>query len=134
MKRESEDTFLERVVSHVISKNNFEEDYLKAIYVTVGASEHVIFYLPSKDIILTRVKTNIEIKPQEEKRGIRTGLIIPSLTCGEYKIGYSTLFSNIRIVTNIRKSFVFLDSIDRMHPVQFFTLDYDTVVLEEIMS
>jgi hypothetical protein len=134
MRRELETTFLQRVVSHIISTNEFEEDYLKAIYVIAGASEHLILYLPSKDIILTRVKTNIEIKPQEEKRGIRTGIIIPSLTCGEYRIGYSTLFSNIRIITNIRKSFVFLDSINRMHPVQFFTLNYDTVVLSEKVS
>lgn len=117
--------FTLNVLKYIIYEKEPDNDYAQCILVNAGVSEHLIIKTPS--LILTlEVKTNIKNFNQERK-GFKSSLL--SITCGEYKIGISTLFSNIRIISKFFKAIKLLMSIPKFTPVQFYSVEYQDVII-----
>lgn len=123
MKKNS--SFTLDVLKYVIYKKDTDNDYIQCILVNAGVSEHLIIKTPSL-ILTVEVKTNTENFNQERK-GFKSSLL--SITCGEYKIGITTLFSNIRIISKFFKAIKLLMSIPKFTPVQFYSVEYQDVII-----
>lgn len=123
MKKNS--SFTLDVLKYVIYKKDTDNDYVQCILVNAGVSEHLIIKTPSL-ILTVEVKTNTENFNQERK-GFKSSLL--SITCGEYKIGITTLFSNIRIISKFFKAIKLLMSIPKFTPVQFYSVEYQDVII-----
>lgn len=123
MKKNS--SFTLNVLKYVIYKKDTDNDYVQCILVNAGVSEHLIIKTPSL-ILTVEVKTNTENFNQERK-GFKSSLL--SITCGEYKIGITTLFSNIRIISKFFKAIKLLMSIPKFTPVQFYSVEYQDVII-----
>jgi len=123
MKKNS--SFTLDVLKYVIYEKDTDNDYIQCILVNAGVSEHLIIKTPSL-ILTVEVKTNTENFNQERK-GFKSSLL--SITCGEYKIGITTLFSNIRIISKFFKAIKLLMSIPKFTPVQFYSVEYQDVII-----
>jgi hypothetical protein len=129
MKQESRREFIDQVMNYVIDNFEIDSEYITCVLVNCGASEYLIF--AHTYYLLVEVNTNIDHKYRTIREGLKTGSIIPSITCGEYKIGFSSAFANVKIVSSVWKAFKTLRMVQNFHPAHFVVVDYTDVILSQ---
>lgn len=132
MKPEAKRDFIDMVMNYVIEKFDIESDYITCVLVNCGASEYLI--LAHTYYLLVEVNTNIEHKYPSIKEGLKTGTLMPSITCGEYKIGFSNKFANVKIVSSVWKAYKTFREITNFFPVHLITVDYSDVILNAYIN
>lgn len=119
-------------IKHAIEISDINSDHeIVCILVMSGASEHLIFYHEGE---ILSCKAKSQVSYYIERKGLLDNLILPSLLCGEYKIGFTSLFANIRITSNFRQVFSFLKSIQEFTPVHFLAFEYKDIVKTQLLK
>jgi len=129
MKSDYKREFIDKVMSYVIDKFDTDSEYVTCVLVNCGASEYLIF--AHTYYLLVEVNTNIDHKYGTIREGLKTGSIIPNITCGEYRIGFSSRFANVKIVSSVWKAFKTFRTIQNFHPTHFIVVDYSDVILSQ---
>jgi hypothetical protein len=129
MKIEARRQFIDNVMDYVIENFDVDTEHITCALVNCGASEYLI--VAHNYYLLVEVKTKINHKYKTNRYGIKTGYLIPSLSCGEYIIGFSNVFANVKIVSGLWKAYKTLRAIKKFHPIHLVAVEYTDVILSQ---
>tara|TARA_R110000868_G_scaffold1898_3_gene15000 strand:+ start:122 stop:523 length:402 start_codon:yes stop_codon:yes gene_type:complete len=129
MRQEAKREFIDQVMNYVIDNFEIDSEYITCVLVNCGASEHLI--VAHTYYLLVEVNTNIDHKYNSIREGLKTGTLMPNITCGEYRIGFSSKFANVKIISSVWKAYKTLREVTNFFPVHLVAVNYSDVILSQ---